>query len=199
MKKTLLQLFLFIIIVGLGYFVYQSIMEPVRFNKEKNAREAEVIQNLKDIRSAQLIFKQLNGTYAQNFDTLVWFLDAAEIPVIKIINDPTDTTFTRTISDTLGYVKVSDSLFGKRQNYNLMSLSLIPFSEGEKFEMNAGVIERSGMDVNVFEAVAPYTAYLKGMDEQTINNLIAKQEDIEKYAGLKVGSMAEPSTDGNWE
>ncbi len=183
----------------MGYFVYQSIMEPVAFNKEKKARESVVIQNLKDIRSAQLIFKQLNGTYAKTFDTLIWFLEAAEIPVIKIINDPTDTTFTRTIRDTVGYVQVSDSLFGNRHDFDIHSLPIIPFSDGEKFDMNAGVIERSGMDVNVFEASAPFTAYLTGMDKQTVINLIAKQEDIEKFAGLKVGSMAEASTDGNWE
>lgn len=199
MKKTLLQSFLFIIIVVLGFFVYQSIMEPVRFNKEKKTREHKVIQNLKDIRDAQYIFKQLNGAYAVNFDTLIKFLEAAEIPVIKIINDPSDTTFTRTISDTVGYVRVSDSLFGKRPNFDINLLPIIPYSNGEKFALNAGVIERSGMDVNVFEALAPFTAYLKGMDEQAIINLISGQEDIEKYPGLKVGSMTEPSTDGNWE
>jgi hypothetical protein len=46
---------------------------------------------------------------------------------------------------------------------------------------------------------AHYREYLKGMDKQLIINLIKSKEDIERYPGLKVGSMEEPSTDGNWE
>ena len=37
------------------------------------------------------------------------------------------------------------------------------------------------------------------LDHQRVNNLRAEQEDLEKYAGLKVGSMDEASTNGNWE
>jgi hypothetical protein len=198
MKKVLLQLALFIVIVVIGWYVYQSIMEPVKFRDEKRKRELKVIEKLKDIRTSQNIYRHVKGSYSDNFDSLVAFLAVAEIPVVKMIPDPTDTTFTKTINDTIGYIKVADSLF-KNKFYKLSDLSLIPFSGGVAFEMDADTIERGGVDVNVFEVLAPYSAYLKGMDPQTIINLIAKQEDIEKYPGLKVGSMVEPSTDGNWE
>lgn len=198
MKKIIIQIVLLIIIVFLGYFVYQSIMEPVHFDQEKRAREKVVIAKLKDIRTSQLVYKRVNGSYANNFDSLVAFLSVAEIPIVKMVADPEDTTFTKTINDTVGYIKVSDSLFS-RKNYTLNDLSIIPFSGGELFEMNADTIERGGVDVHVFQAQAPYTAYLKGMDQQTIINIIAKREDIDKYPGLKVGSLTEPSTDGNWE
>lgn len=198
MKKVLLQLALFVVIVVIGWFVYQSIMEPVEFRNEKRARELKVIEKLKDIRVSQNIYRHVYGSYTDSFDSLVAFLTVAEIPVVKMIPDPTDTTFTKTINDTIGYIKVADSLFSNKF-YALRDLSLIPFSGGIAFEMDADTIERGGVDVHVFEALAPYSAYLMGMDEQTIINLIAKQEDIEKYPGLKVGSMREPSTDGNWE
>lgn len=199
MKKTLIQLVLFVIIVALGYLVVESVMEPVRFNKEKQQREKVVIERLKDIRNSQFIFKQLTGSYAPNFDTLVEFLKVAEIPVVKIVADPNDTTFTLTINDTVGYIKVADSLFGKREGFTYNNFKSVPFSGGTLFELQADTIERGGVEVHVFEAKAPFTAFLKGMDEQTIINLISKFEDIDKYPGLKVGSMTEPSTDGNWE
>ena len=199
MKKTLIQLGLFVIVVALGYFVYESVMEPVRFNKEKAKREKVVIEVLKDIRSSQFIYKQLNGSYASNLDTLVTFLKVAEIPVVKIVPDPNDTTYTLTINDTVGYIKVADSLFGKRNNFKYTQLTTIPFSNGTLFEMQADTIERGGVEVHVFEAKAPYTSFLKGMNEQSIVNIIAKLEDIDRYPGLRVGSLAEPSTDGNWE
>ncbi|MBC8320306.1 MAG: hypothetical protein H8E34_06270 [Bacteroidetes bacterium] len=199
MKKTLIQLGLFVVIIALGFFVYESIMEPVRFNKEKKQREKVVIERLKDIRTSQFIYKQLSGAYAPNFDTLISFLKVAEIPVVKIIPDPNDTTYTITINDTVGYIKVADSLFGKRDNFNYTQLETVPFSGGELFIMQADTIVRGGVKVHVFEAKAPFTTFLKGMNEQAIINIIAKFEDIEKYPGLRVGSMTEPSTDGNWE
>jgi hypothetical protein len=198
MKKVLLQLALFVVIVLIGYFVYQSIVEPLEFRREQKKREVAVINKLKDIRNAQTIYRNLTGAYSDNFDSLIAFLAVAEIPVVKMVPDPEDTTFTKTINDTVGYIKVADSLF-RQKNYTLNQLNLIPFSEGEDFEMDADTIERGGVEVHVFEVKAPYTAYLKGMDKQTIINMIAKQEDIERYAGLKVGSMQEPTTDGNWE
>lgn len=199
MKKILIQLGLFVVIIALGYFVYESIMEPVRFNKEKRDREKVVIERLKDIRSSQFIFKQLSGSYAPNFDTLIAFLKVAEIPVVKIIPDPNDTTYTLTINDTTGYIKVSDSLFGKHDNFKYIQLKTVPFSGGELFELQADTIERGGVKVHVFEAKTPFTAFLKGMNEQAVINIISKFEDIERYPGLKVGSLTEPSTDGNWE
>jgi len=198
MKRIIIQVVLLAVIVFLGYFVYQSIMEPVHFDTEKRAREKVVIEKLKDIRLAQFVYKRVNGSYAGNFDSLIDFLAVAEIPIVKMVADPEDTTFTKTINDTVGYIKIADSLFS-RKHYKLPQLSIIPFSDGELFEIQADTIERGGVDVHVFLAQAPYTAYLKGMDQQTIINIIAKREDIDKYPGLKVGSMTEPSTDGNWE
>ncbi len=199
MKNLILKIVLFAVIIVLGYMVYESINKPVRFKKERAQREVEVVQRLKDIRSAQSIFKQANNSYTPSFDSLIAFLKSGEIPVVKLVPDPEDTTFTKTISDTLGYVKVLDSLFGKRKNFNVDNLRYIPFSDGVEFEMDAGSIDRGGVTVSVFEAKAPFMAYLKGLEEQRIYNIIAGEEDIDKYPGLKVGSMTEPSTDGNWE
>ncbi|MFK5857131.1 MAG: hypothetical protein QM503_13455 [Bacteroidota bacterium] len=199
MKKILIQLGLFVVIVALAYFVYDSIMEPVRFNKEKRQREEVVIQRLKDIRSSQFIYKQMSGVYAPNFDTLISFLEFAQVPIVKIIPDPNDTTYTLTINDTIGYVNAGDTLFGERTNFKVSQLRLIPFSDGDVFKMGSDTITRGGVKVFVFEAKAPFTTFLKGMNEQAVINIIAKFEDIERYPGLKVGSLTEPSTDGNWE
>ena len=198
MKKVILQVVLVIAIAVLGFLIFNSIMEPVRFEAEKTKREHVVVNKLKDIRTSQLIYRQLKGSFAKSFDTLEMFLEVAEIPVVKIIPDPTDTTFTKTINDTIGYIKVKDSLFSKR-NYTIEQLAIVPFSDGVLFEMDADTIERGGVNVNVFEVKTPYTSYLQGLDKQTIFNLTSKMEDIEKYPGLKVGSMVEPSTNGNWE
>lgn len=198
MKRTIIQIVLLLVIIVLAYLVYQSINKPLVFNAEKDKREAVVIQDLKDIRSGQQIYKMMYDEYAANFDTLLTFLRDGEIPIVKKIPDPEDTTYTRTINDTIGYISVADSLYGRRVHFNLDSLPYIPQS-GVKYALQAGEIERGGLRVHVFEATAPYVAILKGMENQMIVNLIKARKDIEKYPGLKVGSMVEPSIDGNWE
>ena len=199
MKKTIFQIILIVIAAGLAYFTYASIMEPVNFNKEKRSREKVVIQYLKDIRSAEFIYKQLNNRYTGSFDTLIHFVDSAQIPVVKMIPDPNDTTYTLTINDTIGYVRVADSLFKNQPGFDYNKINIVPFSNGEKFFIKAGVIKKGGVKVNVFEVKTPFTNYMKGMNKQLIINLIASRKEIKKYPGLKVGSMTEPSTDGNWE
>ena len=42
--KIIVEVILFVAIVGLVYVIYGSIMQPVNFNKEKAQREAVAIQ-----------------------------------------------------------------------------------------------------------------------------------------------------------
>jgi len=197
--KIVIQLVLLVVIVALGWFVYESIMEPVKFKQEMDARQTKVVQHLKDIRNVQYYYKNKNGEYSNSFDSLIIFIKTGEIPIVNIIPDPEDTTFVRTINDTVGFVSIVDSLFGRRPNMNVAALGIIPFSNGKIFKLNSGSINRGGVKVSVFEARAHYNTYLNGMDEQTVINIIAAKEDIDRYPGLKVGSMTEPTTDGNWE
>lgn len=199
MKKILIQVFLLAVIIVLVYLIYESIMEPLRFNKERDTRMEMVVQNLKDIRSAQMAYKSIHGKYASTFDTLLDFIKNGEIPVVKMIPDPEDTTFTRTIRDTIAYINVYDSLFGRSLDYDLNKLPIIPFSGGDTFEMTAGEIERSKVKIQVFEASSRNTQFLKGLDEQLINNYNDMLESTDRFPGLKVGSVTEATTDGNWE
>lgn len=199
MKKIILQIILLAIIVFLVYKIYESVMEPLRFNKERDLRMTEVVQNLKDIRAAQLAYKSIYAEYAPTFDTLLMFIQNEEIPMVKMIPDPNDTTFSRSIMDTIGFISVIDSLFGGRPTFNVSNLPLIPYTPGDTFELFAGEIERSNMSVQVFEASSLNIQFLQGLEEQLINNYNDKLESTERFPGLKVGSMTEASTDGNWE
>ena len=211
MKKgvnIIVNVVLFAIIVVLAMQVIKSIQAPIKFNKEQKMREAKVVERLIDIRNAEVHYKNANNKYTDNFDTLIKFCQIAEIPIVNIIPDPTDTTFTRTINDTIGYVAVMDSIKGRRENFNINDIRFVPFSTPQqKFELEAGTISRNGIDIPVFEARTPYEVYLATPGEaftekewnQRRDNTKAEKESINRYAGLKVGSMEEASTDGNWE
>ncbi len=199
MVNNIIKVALLVVILVLGYFIVESIMSPVRFKKAVDDRSKAVIQNLIDIRTAEMTYKHVNGKYTASFDTLIEFLKVGQIPVVKIIPDPKDTTYTRTIRDTIGFIPVIDSLFGKRQNFDVNRIKYVPFSENSVFNLDAGIVDKGGVAVNVFQAEALYKTFLKGLDNQMVVNLIATRDQLEKYPGLKVGSMTEASTDGNWE
>lgn len=198
---TIINIALALIALLLVYLIYKSISEPVVFENIRKERELKVVQNLKDIRSTQTLFKQTYNRYTADFDSLIDYIKTGKLPVVNIVADPNDTTFTKTINDTVGYIAVADSLFRNRDNFKVEDLRYVPYSENEKveFELQAGYITRGGLKVAVFEAKTPYWVYLWDLDPQRVNNLRAEQEDLDKYAGLKVGSMDEPSLNGNWE
>ncbi|KWW26246.1 MAG: hypothetical protein F082_67 [bacterium F082] len=211
MKKglsILINILLFAVIVFLAWQVVKSIQAPIKFNNEQKARETKVVERLIDIRNAEVLYKNVNNKYTADFDSLIQFCQTAEIPIVKIVPDPTDTTFTRTINDTLGFVKVMDSIKSTRENFNINDLKYVPFAENQQqFELEAGMIKRNGIDIPVFEARTPYEVYLAtpgaNFNEKEWNqrrdNAKAEKESINRYAGLRVGSMEEATTDGNWE
>jgi hypothetical protein len=191
MKTKIIQIVLLIVMAFLAYQVWETIQRPVRFNKEKDFRTGIVVQNLIDIRSVQQAYRALNDTFQPNIDSLVKFLREGQIPVVNIVFDPTDTLLVKTINDTIGFVNVADSLFGQRPNFKLSEFAYIPFSDGKKFELDARRIDRGGVKVPVFQAIATKEFYLRGLDESMIRQPFIKD--------LIVGSLEEPTTDGNWE
>lgn len=211
MKKGLnivINIILFAIVLLLAWMVVKSIQAPIKFNNEQKARESKVVERLIDIRNAEVLYKNANNKYTADFDSLIAFCQNAEIPIVEIKPDPTDTTFTRTINDTIDFIKVMDSIKGRRDNFNINDLKWVPFSEPkQQYELEAGFIKRNGIDIPVFEARTPYEVYLatpgsafsKDKWDERVRNAKAEKESINRYAGLKVGSMEEASTDGNWE
>lgn len=203
MKKGI-QVGLLIISIALAYFLVDSIMTPIRFKQEQTKRYEVVIQNLKDIRKAENAYKDVYGAYTGGFDTLINFVKFDSLPLIfksgeipeEMIGKITDLEAIAQgliIRDTIR-MSVLDSIFGK--SYPIDSLDFIPFSEDKKFNLAAGeVVTGSKLKVKTFEAKAPSKYILVGLDKQQVINL----NDGLDYPGLKVGSLTEPNTAGNWE
>jgi hypothetical protein len=103
------------------------------------------------------------------------------------------------IVDTLGFVSVKDSLFGFDNRYETMMY--VPFSKNDdtKFELKAGFLNQNGIDIPVFEALVKKRVILH---DQSLN-LILKENQVQSVDGvngasLKIGSMDEVNTNGNW-
>ena len=78
----------------------------------------------------------------------------------------------------------------------------IPYTDNVKFEVetNNGYTTSQGIKVPIFEIRAHYNTYLHDLNSQERVNLIDKEEKLEHYPGLKVGSVDAPNNNaGNWE
>ena len=210
--KLGIKIVLWILIIFLGYKLYNSIIGPVHFNQTKEKRYVAVIEKLKDIKAGQLAYQELNGSFASNFDTLVQFLDTAKF-AITARRDTSYADVARNrafgldpqkggyyiedvIIDTLSFASIKDSIYPESDRYKTMMN--IPDSE-EQFELRAGAIDKNGTIYQVFEARASKDIILAGLD----GDLIAQEKQVNSVDGvngpyIKVGSMDEVNTSGNW-
>lgn len=201
MKKVLTFIVLPIAVIALVYLIYASIQQPINFKKERARREAVVIQRLKDIRTLEVAYKGKHGKFTASIDSLIDFYNNGRITITKQIGSADDS-----IAVARGLVKreqvvisVKDTLL-KDHAFIADSLGIIPFSGGKPIEMKATVKKVSGVDVPLFEASAPFTYLLSGMNHQLIVNLNAEREDTGRYPGMQVGSVDAPNNNaGNWE
>lgn len=212
--KTVIQIVLLIVIIGLSYLLYESIMEPIRFEKQKDKRYKATVERLKQIRDAQVAYKSVYEKYTASFDTLISFVKSDSLRVVKAIGTVPDSFYLQykrkdaelkaielgiVSRDTIS-ISVKDSLF--HNSFKIDSLRYIPLTSGQfEFELATAEIETgSGVKVNVFEAKAHNDKFLKGLDRQMIVNLNDEARLNEKYPGLKVGSLiAATNNAGNWE
>lgn len=209
--KTALNIVFSLLIVVLAYFLVESIMKPIRFNKEKDAREAAIKERLIDIRTAQEAFKSVKGYYTGSFDTLITFLQTDSLPLVFKRGSLTDEMIAAgittereavkkgLISRDTSYIPVRDSIFDK--GYPIDQLRFIPGMEKTEFRMSAGrVMTTSMVLVNVFEAFALNDVFLSDLDRQLVVNYNDQRTKITGFPGMKVGDVRVPNNNaGNWE
>ena len=206
--KLGIQAALWIASIFFAYKIYDSISGPIRFNKVKNQRYAKVINRMKDIRTAQIAHKDVTGVYANNFDSLVKFIDEG-IFTLTEKRDSSYMEYDRTyridmlkeviVVDTLGYVPVKDSLFKDTDRFRNMAFIPIEGIEDSTFQIKAEIINKNGYKVPVFEVKIAKNVVLFDQDDDFI-----KQENetvsVDGVNGPEIilGSLTNVSTNGNW-
>lgn len=205
--KTIFQIILWIACIVLGYLIYRSVTGPIEFKKIKQERFNKVISVLKDIRNSQEAYKTVNGKFANDFNSLIAFVDTGKYTITQQ-RDSSYMEFDKTygidllrevtIIDTLGFIAIKDSLFKGDTRYKTMMN--VPYAQNNQtFEMKAAIIEKSGYKAPVFEAKVKKDIILYDQPK----DLLARENvqiSVEEVNGseIKVGSLTEVSTNGNW-
>ncbi|MCD8265005.1 MAG: hypothetical protein LUD02_13335 [Tannerellaceae bacterium] len=210
--KVTLKILLAVAVVVLGYMCYRSIMGPIEFNEAKDERESAIIARLIDIRKAQIEYKNVHKEHAGSFDDLIKFLNEEKLPFLIKEGVLTDEQLEQGMTeqeavkkglirrDTF-WVVAKDTLFDK--GFNVSDLKYVPLSPipNTQFEMDTTTLySGSGYSIKVFEAGVKYDNYLGDLDPQQVYNLKERAEKLERYPGLRVGSLTEINNNaGNWE
>ncbi len=209
--KTVFQVVLIVAAILLAFQIYSSIRKPIDFEQERKARYDATIQRLKDIRKAELAYKDVHGKFTGSFDTLINFVNTGKLPIVRKIGMLTDSMIDAgwteakalkqglIIRDTI-LVSVKDTIFGK--DFKAEELKMVPVKDTvAQFFLGAGtVVTGSGIKVPVFEARVHNNTILKNLDKQLVINLNDQKRTNGKYPGLKVGSLTETNNNaGNWE
>ena len=205
--KTGAQIFLWILSLFFSYKIYDSINGPINFNKVKEIRYSQEIDRMKTIRKAQIAHRDVKGFYANNFDSLIKFVDQGIFTLIEK-KDSSYLQYDRiyridmlrevVVIDTLGFVPVKDSLFKENNDYKLMSKIPIDGLDAS-FEINSDIIIKNNYRVPVFEVKIAKNVILYDQDK----DLLKQENETVSVDGVNgpeiiLGSLVEVSTNGNW-
>ncbi|WP_127844835.1 hypothetical protein [Psychroflexus aestuariivivens] len=205
--KIVFQIVLWVIIGVLGYFTYHAVYGPVEFNKIRDRRYKDVVEKMKDIRESQIAHKDIVGNYEDDFEGLIKFIDTAEFVLTQrrdtLILDQeyletynVDKYVEEVVIDTLGFYSVKDSLFDGTDRYK--DLMYVPHTDQAKFDIDAGYLDNE-KEIPVFEVKVSKDLILADQDQ----DLVEQEKQVKSVDGvngthIRVGSMDEVKTSGNW-
>jgi hypothetical protein len=226
--KLAFRTLLVIAVCAMCYLCVTSITVPIEFEQEQAKREQQIIKKLVDIRKVQIEYQKINNHFCPNADTLVQFILEGQLPVIlkegvlsdeQLKNGLTEKKAIAIIKrgnqkeiianglenfrrDTT-YVSVYESILANDYTKEqIADLVVIPHSNGTKFQFDTitYISAASSLPTPLFEVSAHYDTYLSDLNRQQLINLKDKQTKMNRFNGLKVGSVVEPNNNsGNWE
>ena len=210
--KKLFQIILAVAIVGLVCVIYVQISTPIRFDKETKAKKAQVIDRIKDIRTAQRAFKSKYQHFTASFDSLSAFVLTDTLELERKIVDEDDSAAMAMLkkSGKKNIEKITlaeiDTIFAPKKvsREDVENFRYIPGTGNKaQFIMEAGIITtESKVVIPVVECRAPYKAFLDTVAyrQEVINLIDEEQNNFNRYPGVKFGSMDSGNNEaGNWE
>ncbi len=226
--KLTIRILLGIAIAFMSYLCVVSILTPIQFEEARAKRQDAIIKNLVSLRTAETEFRAVKGYYTADLDSLILFLQTTpkkevlkegaltdkqleagltEAKAVKIIargnaREIKANGLEGFRRDTIETNMIQSLYKGAYNEETIGEIIYIPYTNGKKFEceVNNEYATSKGIKVPLFEIRAHYNTFLADQNPQELINLVDKEEKLEHYPGLKVGSIDEPNNNaGNWE
>tara|TARA_B100001059_G_scaffold236483_1_gene287239 strand:- start:1328 stop:1864 length:537 start_codon:yes stop_codon:yes gene_type:complete len=177
--KYSIRIGLLVVIAVFGYLIFESIAEPIRYQKQVAIKEKAVIEKLAILRDGQLAYRENKGGFAGNFTDLLDFMQNGQLKVLIQQGDKDDSTTVYKVEEY--FVSVKDSLFG---DVDVPNLKFVPFKDTLQFNIASGEIKKNAVTVPVFVISDPEPF---------------SKERRKKNDPLKVGSIFDANYSGNWD
>jgi len=211
MGKKIAQIVLAIVIIGLIYVIYGQISTPIGYESELKQKKAQVIERIKDIRTAQRRFKSKYDRFTASFDTLIDFVLNDTLELERKIVDEDDSVAMAMLKKAgkknveTFKIAVIDTIFSPKKltKAEVEALRYIPGTQNVEYIMEAGkIITESKVVIPVVEVRAPYKMFLDTVKykQEIINQIDDDVHNFHRYPGVKFGSMEAGNNEaGNWE
>ncbi|MBQ1939594.1 MAG: hypothetical protein II362_05230 [Alistipes sp.] len=210
--KKIFQILLAVVIVLFVYIIYKQISTPIRFESELKSKSAQVIDRIKDIRTAERAYKTKYQRFTASFDTLAQFILTDTLEMERKLVDDDDSVGLAMLKKQgkknveKFKVAVIDTIFSPKKltKEDVMNLRYIPTTDNKsEFILEAGTIAtESKIVIPVVECRAPYIQFLDTITyrQDVINKIDDDVNNYNRYPGIKFGSMEAGNNEaGNWE
>lgn len=195
--RLVINVILLLIAAVLAYTLYLSIEEPIAFDAEKKRRKEVIVQKLEVIRDAQEMYRDITGSFANNFDTLSHVLKTGKFKRIAVIGDPDDPNFTGEITYDTTYTAAIDSV--RKIGMDLDQLRYVPQfkdTDAKEFNIAADTIEYQSTDVHVVEVGTLWKSFMGKYGDPYFKKYDQKYNPNKM---IKFGDLNKPNLSGNWE
>ena len=210
--KKIAQILLAVVIVAFVYVIYKQISTPIRFENDLKSKSAQVIERIKDIRTAERAYKSKYQKFTADWDTLANFILNETLEMERKLVDEDDSVGPALLKKQgkknveKFTVAVIDTIFSpkKLSKEDIMNMRYIPTTNNQaQFILEAGQITtESKIVIPVVECRAPYIMFLDTVAyrQEIINRIDDDVNNFNRYPGIKFGSMDAGNNEaGNWE
>ena len=185
------------IITGfIGVRVYFTLANDIKFEETYELREKVVREKLMQIKNLQVEYLSVNQKYTNSWDSLINFAKNDSAQIVRYLVDKNDTAAVNNairnnlpIRDTT-YIPIDIKIFGESHGINIDSISYIPFTK-KQFSLKTNKAKNANnRDVFYIE--------VKAKTKEFVEMLKIYPENFDEEKFIQFGSLAEPTTEGNW-
>jgi len=215
--KNIISAALWLISIFLGYLIYDSIQEPIRFDKVKEQRFQVAVNKMTDLKTLQTAYKSVKGTYTDNLDSLIHFVENEKFIIYErkdtsVIDVERNKQFglsvgadgvggyfiDKVLTTKIGEIAVKDSLFKDSDRYKRLNIVRVDGQEAA-IEMKTDLLKKNDINIPVFRARINKADLLKDKNPE----LVAKEKNVISVDGIngefiQLGSLEEVNLSGNW-
>lgn len=176
MSKKLVNIILGVVALVLVILIVKSIKGPIDRKIEIEKVENLVKIKLGDIKEAQMVYKDMNDTFASSFADLIEGIKNGKIKRLRKLGGKGADTAETVEVDTM-YVGALEETFGL--NYPIDMLGKVPPSNKKEFLIETAILDKNGIKVPVFQITDP--------------------DPINPERALRIGSLQDAVYTGNWK